>query len=289
MPKQTKEIAKIEFNPETIALIKSSVAQGATDAELNLFLYQAKRSGLDPLTRQIYFIKMDGRPVIMASIDGFRVIADRSGDYAGQDEPIFIYDANQPNVLLCCKVKVYKWHGKDRFLAATGVAYWKEYYRPSYTGKPGSWDKMPHVMISKVAESKALRQAFPQDLSGFYTPEEMEQGKEEAGSEPAARPAVLATEFQTRKIFALGQSLGKTGDETKEIVKKYFKLASFKDLSLPQASQLIESMEKKVGAVFQAEDAEIDFEEVDRGIAEQQAARADTDPDWIKVGTTEPV
>ena len=287
MPKQTKEIAKIEFNPETIALIKSSVAQGATDAELNLFLYQAKRTGLDPLTRQIYFIKMSGRPVIMASIDGFRVIADRSGDYAGQDEPIFIYDANQPNVLLCCKVKVYKWHGKDRFLAATGVAFMNEYRVANST----SWIKMPHVMLSKVAESKALRQAFPQDLSGLYTSEEMEQGKEEAiaGTVPVAKPAVLATDFQTRKIFALGQSLGKTGDETKEIVKKHFKLASFKDLSLQQASQLIESMEKKVAVIFKSEEAEIDFAEVDRGIAEQQAAQADTDPDWIKVGTTEPV
>ena len=285
MPKQTKAISKIEFNDDTIALIKSSVAQGATDAELNLFLYQAKRSGLDPLTRQIYFIKMGGRPVMMASIDGFRVIAERSGNYAGQDEPIFIYDANQPNVLLCCKVKIYKWHGKDRFLAATGVAFMNEYRVANST----SWIKMPHVMLSKVAESKALRQAFPQDLSGLYTSEEMEQGKEEAGSEPAARPAVLATEFQTRKIFALGQSLGKTGDETKEIVKKHYKLASFKDLSLQQASQLIESMEKKVAAIFKSEEAEIDFAEVDKGIAEQQAAQADTDPDWIKVGTTEPV
>ena len=288
MTKQTKAIAKIEFNPETIALIKTAVAaQGCTDAELQLFLYQAKRTGLDPLTRQIYFIKMGGRPVIMASIDGFRVIADRSGDYAGQDEPIFIYDANQPNVLLCCKVRIYKWHGKDRFLAATGVAFMNEYR----VANSNSWIKMPHVMLSKVAESKALRQAFPQDLSGLYTSEEMEQGKEEgsAGSTPAARPAVLATEFQTRKIFALGQSLGKTGEETKEIVKKYFKLASFKDLSLPQASQLIISMEAKVLAASHPQDEEIDLEEVDKGIAEQQAAQADTDPEWIRVGTTEPV
>jgi hypothetical protein len=72
------------FNDDQIALIKRQVCVGATDDELKMFLHQAQRSGLDPLARQIYAIKRNGKMTIQTSIDGFRVVAQRSGQYAGQ-------------------------------------------------------------------------------------------------------------------------------------------------------------------------------------------------------------
>lgn len=164
-----QELKKIEFNNEQIELIKKQIAPNANDNELRLFLYQSQRTGLDPLTRQIYCIHRGGKMTIQTSIDGFRVIAERSGDYAGQDEPIF----NEPDgKLISCKVTVYRFRGEQRYPAAVGVAYLSEYS----AGGP-MWAKMPHTMLSKCAEAVALRKAYPQDLSGLYTGEEMAQSE----------------------------------------------------------------------------------------------------------------
>ena len=158
------------FNNEQLSLIKNQIAIGATDDELKLFMYQCNRTGLDPLTRQIYFVKRGNKMTIQTSIDGFRVIAERSGLYAGQDEPVFAY--TESGELLKCSITVYKFSPTgQRYPAATGVAFYKEYYpNPVMLQK-----SLAHTMLSKVAESLALRKAFPQDLSGIYTTEEMGQ------------------------------------------------------------------------------------------------------------------
>lgn len=158
---------RIEFLPEQIELIKKQIAPNATDNELKLFLYQAQRTGLDPLNRQIYCIHRGGKMTVQTSIDGFRVIAERSGDYAGQDEPVFTVEDGK---LICCKVTVYRFRGEQRYPAAVGVAFLNEYS----AGGP-MWSKMPHTMLSKCAEAVALRKAYPQDLSGLYTNDEMNQ------------------------------------------------------------------------------------------------------------------
>lgn len=282
---KTKAIAKIEFDSETIDLIKRTVAVGATDAELKLFLYQAKRTGLDPLTRQIYFIKMGGRPVMMSSIDGFRIVANRSGDYAGQDEPEYIYNAQMPGRPECAKVRVYKWHKDQRYLAATGIAFWNEY------NVPGSqaWQKMPHVMLAKVAESLALRKAFPQDLSGIYEESEMDQAKRDADKAPVAqtagtttapaatRTARLASEKQAHLIFALAKELGHESERAKEIVKTFFKLESFTELTMDQASTAIENLQNKIAQKNGGSngttppDEELNVDEISDAIDAQQA------------------
>lgn len=170
------EISKlIQFNDEQIVLIKSQIAKDCTDGELQLFLYQCKQTGLNPLTRQIYAIKRAGKMTIQTSIDGFRVIAERSGSYAGQDEPI--WENDEKGFPIKCTVRVYKFtpNFEQRYCAGVGVAHFKEYYpNPQMLQKT-----MPHTMIAKVAEALALRKAFPQDLSGLYTGDEIADAPKE--------------------------------------------------------------------------------------------------------------
>jgi len=163
MKNETNEL--IQFKEEQIELIKKQIAPNANNNELKLFLYQAQRTGLDPLTRQIYCIHRGGKMTIQTSIDGFRVIAERSGEYAGQDEPIYTEENNK---LISCKITVYKFRGDVRYPASVGVAYLSEYAQTTPI-----WNKMPRVMLAKVAEALALRKAFPQDLSGLYTGDEI--------------------------------------------------------------------------------------------------------------------
>ena len=169
----SNQLIKIDFDQEQVALIKQQIAPTANQNELKLFLYQCKRTGLDPLTRQIYCIHRAGKMTIQTSIDGFRVIAERSGAYAGQDEPVWVDD--EKGLPIKCTVKVYRFAPDgQRYCAGVGVAYFKEYYP-----NPMNLQKsMPHTMIAKVAEALALRKAFPQDLSGLYTSEEMSNNQE---------------------------------------------------------------------------------------------------------------
>lgn len=194
----------IEFSEDQISLIKKQIAPKATDDELKLFLYQAKRTGLDPLTRQIYCIHRYDKNVgqkmtVQTSIDGFRVIAERSGDYGGQDEPEFV---EQDGKIVCCKIPVYKFRGDVRYKASVGVAYWDEYVPQA--GQDYMWRKMPHTMISKVAEALGLRKAYPQDLSGLYTNDEMQQAdsKEQVFTEPVQEKSCEELKKEFMDLYA---------------------------------------------------------------------------------------
>jgi len=179
-----------ELTREQIDLVKRTVARGVTDAELQLFLYTAQRTGLDPLAKQIHAIKRwNGREkrevmTVQTGIDGYRLIAERTGRYVPGAEPRYEVEGD---VLVAATAYVKKlagglWHD----VAAT--AYYTEYLQTDRDGRPtGLWAKMPRLMLGKCAEALALRRAFPAEMSGVYTFEEMAQAEQEA--HPASEPS----------------------------------------------------------------------------------------------------
>ena len=160
--------SRTDFTPDQVGLIKRTIAAGATDDELTLFLGQCRRTGLDPFARQIYCVKRQGKMTIQVGIDGFRLIADRSAQYAGNDDPVFDNEQNPTKAT----VTVYKIVGGVR-CPFTATARWTQYYPGDSQGF--MWKKMPHLMLGKCAEALALRKAFPAELSGLYISEEMQQ------------------------------------------------------------------------------------------------------------------
>ena len=197
-------LAHIELTDERVALLKRTLCPDLTNDEMELFAGVARRTGLDPFAKQIYAMKRrskkpgtrdqyEDKLTIQTGIDGFRVIAGRTGDLDGQDGPFWcgpdgewrdVWLAKEPPA--AAKVVVFR---KGCARGFVGIARFSEYGQ-FYDGKPsGLWGKMPATMIAKCAEALALRKAFPADLSGLYAAEEMQQA-----DEPEPQLAVVPVE-----------------------------------------------------------------------------------------------
>jgi len=182
----TDELPRLNMSPDKVQLLKDTFCQGATDDEFEIALAVIQRMQLDPFARQITFIKRwnsDLKREVMTpqvTIDGARLLAERTRKYGGQLGPWW-----------CGPDGV--WHDiwlKDELPSAARVGVIRTDWREplyavarfdAYAGhkRDGTltamWSKMPDILIAKCAESLALRRAFPAELSGVYTNDEMGQ------------------------------------------------------------------------------------------------------------------
>jgi len=223
---QSKEIdpqdAFGRLTRQQIDLIKRTIAKGADDDELRLFIQVCKGANLNPFLKQVFLVKRwDSRlgkevATIQVSIDGFRSIAESSGNYAGNDDPIFgdeqvikIEEKGKPThevkVPEKATVTVYKLMDGQRF-GFTATARWSEYYPGVRMGF--QWHIRPFLMLGKCAEALALRKAFPKLLSGMYEESEMQNtggGEASVPTVNASSSDVFNTLVETIKRSTVGQ------------------------------------------------------------------------------------
>lgn len=184
----------IRFAPDQRQIILDTCCGGAPESEAMALIAIAEARGLNPILGECYFVKRYDTQArkdkwsVQASIDSFRIKAEQTGLYAGQDEPEYEYDAK--GFVVLARVKVWR---KDWTRPAVGVARWEEYVQTTRDGEPTKfWKTMPHNQLAKCAEALAMRKAFPAVLSKVYVTEEMQQADNVVPLAPAFEPTKAA-------------------------------------------------------------------------------------------------
>lgn len=171
-----------QFNDTDIATIKATVAKDATTSELNMFLNVSSTYGLNPFSKEIWFIKIEGQPNIMTSRDGYLKIAHNSGQFESlSGGVVYENDTFEMGMIDGKQNLTHKFSHKDRgnIIGAWACVKRKDCNSLFYSYVPLSdyykdnkiWKKYTYAMILKVAETFVLKRAF--GISGLITKEEM--------------------------------------------------------------------------------------------------------------------
>jgi phage recombination protein Bet len=219
-------ISKVE---DQTALIKETFCKGLESDEISLFLAVCKRSGLDPFIKQIYAVKRKdwklGKDVmtVQTSIDGLRLIADRTGRYApGEKEPKYEYDAQGRLKTATCYVKK---QTKDGTWHEIGVpVFYNEFvqtFRDKNSGElrpTNFWLNMGHNQLLKCSEAQGLRKAFPQELSQIYIHDEMHQAYNEG---PYVTQEQIKTYSEDKKTISQAAEKYNPDPEPEDVRQSY--------------------------------------------------------------------
>lgn len=280
-----------EFDQKRVELIRQQLANGAPQLEFDFFIALCRRTGLSPEAKQIYLIKRGEKWTPQTSIDGYRLIADRSHVYAGGDRPVFEESGQltqsggklRPDVAV---VTVWKLVQGVR-CAFTAEARWDEYAATDKAGKPtGQWSAMPYLMLAKCAEALALRRAFPAELSGLYTDAEMDQ----AGRDVVEAPAVIVAESRTpderrkaalRRLHAIMTRRKRTHTDIHALAFSRFGLGSVSHLSEEHIAQLVADLDPDLRGAMDdealAEEIRLAYEKIEAEKARQAPEAASSE------------
>lgn len=236
----------LSFGSDERQMIRDSFMPGASEGEAKAMIAVAEHMRLDPFKRQIHFVKRWNSELkrevwaFQTSIDGFRSMAEDTGEFCGTDEPEFTFEdcvnpaTGEPTGKkeLVARVRV---HRKDFDKPFVGVARYSEFVQLTREGHPNSmWARAPRNMLAKCAEAQAFRKAFPQDLAGVYSDDEMREERD-------VTPARSVTSSDVRPLQSLP-----AGPVDAEVVEKKDWPAAFRGAANEDALAAVLSGYQKV-------------------------------------------
>jgi phage recombination protein Bet len=277
------------LNPDQLRRLKGMVDDRMTDEQFKTFVEAINKYRLDPFARQIYAVLRSDRGQLKVSvecqIDGYRLLADRTKQYAGSRDAVFDDEGSGAKPPAPpdrppgkATVSVFKFlEGEAREFSAS--ARWNEYY-PGSDSKGFFWRRMPCGQLAKCAEALALRKAFPQELSGLYVQEEMDQagsaGASEKGNKQVDKPAI-----STRAAKAIEQI--QTGRHVKHLWGVHQKAVADFDTE-PDRTAVLSALSGQATTVLLEKLADISSGERGSKRSSLDTCRTMfTDPDWAKI------
>lgn len=286
-----KENENLDYTKDKIELIKRTYAKGASDDEFALLLELSKRYNLDPFKKQIFYIPGTG---ILVSHAGLIHIAHQSGYWAGMKtliitktgEEVYVVDDNKNISGAVCYIFRKDWN--EPLVHAVSF---QEYFKPSRTGYPGAWERMPQTMIKKVAEAGALRRAF--DLGGLYIQEEMGEIENEKYDEKVEEPEIKETKKEVpnayiTRLYSYIQAFAKKFDNKEKDIEKYLekKLGkSIKEFDIEDIKRAIEILKELIKKEKEKEEIKPDDFEIPEITVEEpneEAIEDDEMNEWLK-------
>lgn len=207
--------------------LQNSVFPGAKDESILLAVDYCKARKLDILKKPCHIVPMQvtlsgqrdnngndrkiWRDVIMPGIYEQRITAFRTGQMAGQDEPVFGNTVAFKGIEApeWCRVTVYRFINGER-CAFSHTEYFSEACATTRDGSLNSmWRKRPRGQLAKCAEAGALRKAFPDELGGVITADEVNE--DPINQHSAATPDSGTTVIDTQSVELI------TPEQIKEI------------------------------------------------------------------------
>lgn len=201
---------------DTVRNYLTSGNSKATDQDVLMFIELCKAQKLNPFVRDAYLVKFGSQPAqIIVGKDVFIKRASENPNFSGMKAGIVVLDKNgdikerEGALKLQGEELVGGWcevHLKDKDFPVKSVVSFEEYAQKKNDGTPNSmWSTKGATMIRKVAQSQALREAFPNELRGLYQQEEM--GTEQKLPEKEVKVG-YATSGQKQGIMKLASMKG---------------------------------------------------------------------------------
>lgn len=257
-----RDDGSLDVSSSAWSALKNSIFPGAKDESIEMAVHYCIARKLDVFKKPCHIVpintkdaktgKYEWRDVIMPGIYELRTTAFRTGEMAGIDEPIFgeekkIHGINAPE---WCKITVYRIIAGQRY-AFTHTEFFEEAAATKNNGELNSmWTKRPRGQLAKCTEAGALRKAFPDEMGGLMTSDEVSEI--DAPQEVDITPNPDLTE----KINEIKQLVRDTGSNESRFLS-FLGISDYDEITPDIADQAIGALEKKAGKTQSTETKEV--------------------------------